>query len=507
MFRSAVTQTQFVGDLANTVFGRVSGNEFRGDVSFVSTLRALVFPRMPEEDKIYFQYSEANYPKRTVETANWEAVMRAITNVDRGRSPGNGNIMLYNCCSYATEDNDAMLDVIEQNIHKYFTGFTKIEKVSEFFKKTFRALCYINPESKTVMLFCGGLDLKKMHFLQLAIPVMLPWYFDPNSGVTEQEMEVLQSFRDKSAQRYIDAIAALAQKYDFRAMKIKSDLGGFETRFLTRELETVNHSIERKMRDIESYEREINKMMRECYDLNIRLLGLHDKIAEGGESSDIVDYFLCNKNLYLVSVNDSELSFVCKGYLEYYDEEVVRKYLDKSTSILYRPDNRDMSDRISPADIKLLMTAIFIDQTLRMKFCAAYRFDLRGSVRAESGYGYGSDFNDCTPNTHIDRFSCLGNHARAINDQLKNNNYIGAIEQCISSCKSLNFADSAVISEFMRRIYGTGSHVNMRCIELPDGTVVNQLDAIKWLKEQNEQKKKEQEAAKAAEAEKEEAHE
>ena len=39
-----------------------------------------------------------------------------------------------------------------------------------------------------------------------------------------------------------------------------------------------------------------------------------------------------------------------------------------------------------------------------------------------------------------------------------------------------------------------------------DGAVVNPTDAIKWLKEQDEQKKK-QEAAKAAEAAKEEAHE
>ena len=80
-------------------------------------------------------------------------------------------------------------------------------------------------------------------------------------------------------------------------------------------------------------------------------------------------------------------------------------------------------------------------------------------------------------------------------------------EQCISSCKSLNFADSPVITEFMCRIYGiSASRVNMKCIELPDGVVVNPADAIKWLKEQDEQKKK-QEAAKAAEAAKEEAHE
>ena len=58
------------------------------------------------------------------------------------------------------------------------------------------------------------------------------------------------------------------------------------------------------------------------------------------------------------------------------------------------------------------------------------------------------------------------------------------------SCKSLNFNDSPVMQEFMRRMYGISDYqdsINTRCIELPDGTVVTPVDAINWLKAQEVQ--------------------
>ena len=81
----------------------------------------------------------------------------------------------------------------------------------------------------------------------------------------------------------------------------------------------------------------------------------------------------------------------------------------------------------------------------------------------------------------------MGNYKQTINTLLQNHNYIAAIEQCAASCRSLNFGDSTVMSEFMKRIYGMSdrqSRVNMRCIELPNGSVVYPKEAIEWLKAQ-----------------------
>ena len=135
------------------------------------------------------------------------------------------------------------------------------------------------------------------------------------------------------------------------------------------------------------------------------------------------------------------------------------------------------------------MKAIFLDQTLKMRFCSSYTFNLRGNVRANQGHDYSAiEFRDCTPNTHIDRYHCMGNYERVINEMLMEHNYIGAIEQCMASTVSLNFSDGCVMEEFMRRMYGISDYsVNIRCIELPDGKVVEPKEAIEYLKSQNTQ--------------------
>lgn len=96
------------------------------------------------------------------------------------------------------------------------------------------------------------------------------------------------------------------------------------------------------------------------------------------------------------------------------------------------------------------------------------------------------------PNTHIDRYHCMGNYSRTINELLRKRNYIGALEQCIASCKSLNFGDSAVMGEFMRTMWS--NNTVSRCIELPDGRVVKPNEAIRWLDEQEAMNEQTEEA-------------
>lgn len=494
MFRNAIVDSPFLGSAPDFVFDRIGGSDFRGDYSMTSTLRALVFSRMSQTDTIRFVYRETSLTKGEVDRNHQNIVLRHVTNVSKGCSFAANSIYLLNTCNYDNEGNTAVMDVAE----KYFIGFsggkfTRVEKLTEYYKKVFRILCFINTETKTTVIFTDNIDLRKFHFLQLAIPVMLPWYFPPETGVSEQEKAVLESFKERTPDNYLAAIAAIAEKYDFRSLMIKNQLGDFENRFLEQEAQSVQNSIDRYMSCVRDHEEEIDNLMCQCYDSNIKLMGIRAKIAEGDGTSEIVGYFIHNKNLSLVSVDRSRLTFNCKGYLTYFDEEGAKRYINNKNSMLYRA-----SDRFSNEDIAMFSKALFLDQKIRMKFCASYTFDLTGSVRANSHAIYGTEFGDCTPNPHIDRYSCLGNHERAITGRLREHDYVGAIEQCISSCVSLNFADSTVIGEFVSRIFSNGRGVNIRCIELPDGKVVDPEGAIQWLKEQNEQKKAQEAAAETA---------
>lgn len=483
MFRTIIDETPFFGEYQNSVLSRISGESYNGDVSFISTLRALVYPRMPETETLSFSYRSTGLTKRDISRNSSSVIMSHVTGSDTGRfAPF--QIRVNNVCGNENGSNAAVMDMVEGNFINFTNGrFTRIDKFTEFFKKMFRALCYVDPESKVTVIFVDSLDYRRFHLLQIAIPVMLPWYFPVDKGLSKQELAIIESLREKDSDKYIAALYSAAERYDFRSMKIRAELNGFEKKYLNRALESSRSNIDRYMSAVHEYEQKISDIMQRYYDESIRIEGINVKLAQDDGSSEMMNYFLRNKNLSLVSMGNTTITFNCKGYLTYFDEEIVKKYLDTPNSVLYR-----RRGSLSGEDVAVLMRALFLDQKLRMRFCARYEFDLFGTVRACGRVFYGNEFNDCTPNPHIDAYECIGNHAAAINDRIRAHDYIGAIEQCLSSCMSLNFADSVVIDEFMCRICGTSSDgVNIRCVELPDGTIVEPKVAVRWLKEQSEE--------------------
>lgn len=484
MFKAIINQTPLVNPTADSFFhDKIYGDSFNNDVTFVSTLRALVAPRMQEEERLKVGFYRTSYEASQISTMSDTRAVKAIA--DAFDSTESGNIYIHSFASPNQSDNYAMLELYKRSFIKAYKDWGMLEKVTTFFRKQFYVICFINPELKSVAIFADNLDMRYMHYLQCAILAFLPWYFNPDEGVSELEMSLIESLREKTSSRYEEVLAKIAEQYDFRSARIRQMLEGFETKFEKVECDNVRHRISRALSDIDSLNRQIGEVLQRKNELEIRLLGLEAKIAQGSDDSEIMEYFLCNSKLCLDDVTDSHMTFIVKDYLTYFDEEMAKSMIDNSTSYVYRPNGRTCNNLIPAADIKRLMTAIFIDQKLRIKFCAAYTFDLNGSVQARQEYYFGDNGRNHMPNPHINRYSCLGNYQRTINDLLKDRNYIGAIEQCAASCKSLSFADSTVMQTFMETIYGMrGDGENTRYIELPDGSMVAPKDAIKWLKEQ-----------------------
>lgn len=489
MFRSVINATPLTSDAANSFFQNIRGDYFHGDVTFLSTLRALVAPRMAEGDRIALSFSETNYTVDHVRNNSTGRMIDAICGCANALSGRDGEIQIHSFVSQTQDDNYACLELIKSSFEQQYSGWHRLSKVTDFFRKTFYVLCFINPEKKSVYLFTDKMDIKKMHYLQCSIFAFLPWYFDPEAGVSEIEMELINSLREKKPDKYEDCIARIASQYDFRTQKIRNLLAGFETRYEKLECERVKRDIRNCLEQIDYLNDQIAENLRVKADKEIRLLGLETKIQQGESAdSEIMEYFLCNDKLVLEEVTDSDMIFSCMDYLTYFDEDIAKKMIDNPRSYVYRPSGRMCNNFIKAEDMKKLMNAIFIDQTLRIKMCSAYRFALNGNVRALGGHSYGYEFRECTPNTHIDRYNCMGSYETTINRLLKNNDYIGAIEQCVASCKSMNFADSIVMEEFMRRMYGISDYrVNIRCIELPNGKVVEPKEAIEWLQAQERQ--------------------
>jgi hypothetical protein len=285
----------------------------------------------------------------------------------------------------------------------------------------------------------------------------------------------------------MECIEKIAAQYDFRTARTRQLLTGFESRFERIECDKVRKQIQQTQTEIEKYNTEIGRLLNRKNDFIIRLFGLEFKVAQTGEDSEILEYFLRNNRLYLQEVTNTDMHFSVGDYLEYFNEEIAERSIANNTSYVYNDGNGRRYTSISSEHMKKLMRAIFLDKTLRVKMCAAYMFNLNGNVSPLRDHAFPSEFNTFMQNPHIDSLGCMGDYTKNINTLLSNNNYILALEECIASCKSLNFGDSAAMQRFMKAMYGGETRLNNRCIELPDGSVVKPVKAIEWLEQQEAQ--------------------
>ena len=484
MFKSIITATPFTSDVANDFFQNIYGDSFHRDISFLATLRALVAPRMKKSDYLHLKFRSSSYSTEQLKNTEIASAIQAVSALG---DDIHEELIIHNFINPSQDNNYAWMELMKASFCEVYKGWNPLEKVTDLFRPIFYVLCFVNPESNSTIIFTDNMDIRKMHALQAAIPGFVPWYFNPdNAGINGEEKELLDAlFKYKTSQHYEDCLARMAEKYDFKTAKIRQLLAGFETRYEMVERDKARAQIQDAISHIESYNRAISEYLRQKRDLEIKILGLETAIGQDGGDSEIMEYFLCNDRLVLESVNNTKMVFGVRDYITYFDEDMARKVINNEASYIYRSGGRVYNNIIPADDMKKLFTAIFLDETLRIRVCAAYEFRLDSNVRAISNYSYGSEYRDYTPNTHIDRYSCLGSYEIQINKLLANRDYIGAIEQCVASCKSLNFGDSTVMTEFMRRLYGISDYtVNVRCIELPDGRVVTPKEAIKYLKQE-----------------------
>jgi len=479
MFKEVISTTPFTTDIANQVFANITGSSFRGDTSFLATLRALAGSIVPKEESINLFFMSSNYTESVIKSCSPSGAIAGFTN---GLEAGNGNYVIHNLHG-GESDNHACMQIIEDNFISECSEFQRMEKVTDFFRKSFKVLCYINPNKKTVFIFIDRLDIRKLHYLQCSIIASLPWYFSLDEGIGENEMFLIQACREKTPDSYNAIIAKIASKYDFRSHHIRQSLKGYEAQYEKMRLGDIGNNIERMDREITDYNNAIGERLSQRREYCIQLLGLKAKIDQVGDDSEIMDYFLCNRKLHLESVSGTRISFCVSDYLSYFDKEIAERTINNKRSFVYINGGGSPYSVAEPEEITKLMRAVFIDEILRIKFCAAFYFDINRNIFCNTGHEFPAELSEFMPNPHINRYQCLGDNLQTINNMLREYNYIGAIEQCLASCKSLNWGDGTVMEYFMKDLL-TGAYTNNCCIELPDGSVVNPLRAIEWLEAQ-----------------------
>ena len=471
MFNDYVT-TELSSPTADMVFGmKIKSASYGRDNTFVSTLRALVYPRLGDDDFLNVSFDSSNYNRSVmVDTSIYRCIDAVYVN------PDPGSIRIHNFRSRYNDDNVAWIEAVRANLVSIHPQWELLEKVSDFYQKVFNVVCFIDAESKRTLIYVADLDLPKLHYLQCSIPAFLPWYFDPKDGLTELEMELIKSLREKTPARYLECISEFAKQYNFREMAIRDSLRGFEAKVYDAEIQTANSNLRSIRDDIDNYQSQIVDLLSRKSDFEIRLAGLLKKQSEVTDSSELMDYFLCNKSLEVLGVEGQYVSFMVNTYFDYFDEEFAKTCIENDRSAIYS------CSRFKKESIRLLMEAIFVKRSVRMRVCAAYKFQLGRNLYALSDDSCEYPDMSRLPNPHIYHYSCLGDYRPVMNEMVMNNDYIGAVEQCCASAKSLNFGDGIVMEKFSYDLQNREG----KFIELPDGTTVTVESAIKWLKEQEE---------------------
>lgn len=480
MFRKTISENAFCGKAGDLMFENINADSFLGDVSLKATLRALLCNKIPKEESVRAFIGSHRFSKQQLD----EAVNAGDNVIEMVYSEQDGAscvLQIVNFSSYNKDDNTAWIDFITENFESKFPDYKRLHKVTEFYKKSFPVVCFINNSSKRSVVFVTNLDVRRLHYLQTAILAFLPWYINPEEGITADGMALLKSFEQSSSDSYEECIEKLASQYDFRSYEIRASLKGFEIEIEKQEKESLARQIIQKRDYVKSKNREISNLLKEIYKSETRLLGLNQRIesVDTDGDSELTGYFLTNKNIELCDVNAPALDFAVRGYIEYYDEDIASRMIKNRSSLIY---DRCGGGSINKDDMELLMKAIFIDNIVKIKTCAAYRMYFPSEVEALSRYNFPSSFNDCLPNPHIDRYSCMGNYTTTINELLLEGNYVVAIEQAGASMRSLNFADTTVMEEFISVICNT----TKSCFETEDGKSFTREEILEYLKETKE---------------------
>lgn len=467
MFKDAVLRTGFVTPDANAVFKNITGAYVNADCTMLSAMRAILPSRMEEHEEINFRY--------------FDAVERLSMCDSLVGSIGNGQIWLTsvvgNQDGWKSKIKSCFDDVSED---EYAVGkWERAERAETFLEANkVNANIYMNYERKSVLIFMFPMRLPELHLIEAMMPSFLPWYFK-NKPINDEEKELLVALGAKTSAPFKRVMEKLILKYNFREQRIRNQLHGFEGATYRNALEDAAYQLQDLRERLEGYKDSIADILQRISENNAKQIGLTKCLEECEDNSQVMEYFLTNKNINIIEANtNGYLLFYATGYCESFDPNIAENIINNPRSIVYRYVN----ENFDKSKMKDLFTAIFIDEEIKLRFCAAYEFLNSGRrVRGRSGYTYPVECDTYMPNPHIDFYSCIGDYERYIVDYLIEGNYIGAIEQCVQSNKSLNLGEAnSTMARFCERVVDIANSATV--YELPNGEIVTAQEAVKYIR-------------------------
>lgn len=465
MFTKEISSITLANEIADRLFDNITASHYCMDKTFTATLRAVLHGRLLAGESLHLALVPLGYGAVTPDT-----IAASIRQHDVNHS-----YTIYIVYSQDKQLGDQMLNIVRSsfgNGKQYFDTYALQEDLRMFYIKMLNGLFYTNGFS--AIIFLETLDMRRFHALQMMIPKYLPRLFAENP-LTEIEAALLKSLGGRGHTEYERLIEQFAQRFDMRGEIIRTRLKGFETVFERERMQQVTQAIATYEREYQMYLTNLRDKLNMIQEQQIILAGLQCQIDGADNDSELMEYFLCNKQLSIIRVHGTELEFVVHGYADIYDEEAFETYAGNLNSYLYN----QLGNGVTREEMERLYRAVFGDGNYKLRLCAAYRADMRNAIKPVMDYIFPPESQTYLPNPHIQSYGCIGGYASRFVEYMQKRDYVGAIDQAAVSARNLNFYDSAVMSAFAKNL----SRTAIKCIEDMDGNLMTPREVIKKLTE------------------------
>ena len=471
MFLKEINAISLVNDVADRLFDNITASNYGCyDKSFTATLRAVLYERLPTSERLNLSLVPVCYDIDAISFTPNE-VAKGIADSIRQQDITH-SYTIYIVYPQDKHIGNQLLDIVRANFgegKRYFKDYAIQEDLRIFYIKKLNGLFYIN--CSNTLIFLDYLDISRFHALQMMIPKYLPQLFI-NNPLSSMESELLKSLGAKNPDGYTRLIETFAQQLDIRSEIIRTRLKGFETAYERERVQQVTECIETYQIEFQHLLSDFRDKLNAIQTQQIILAGLQCKIDD--DKSEIMDYFICNKNLSIIKVVGTVLEFVVHGYADIYDEDAFDTYAGNQNSFLY---NRIGS--VPRDSMERFYRAVFNSGVFKLRICAAYKADMRNSITPFKGYIFPPESQTYLPNPHIQHHGCVGGYLLRFVEYMQNHDYVGAIDQAAVSARNLNFHDSTVMSTFANTLV----HTPIKCIEDVKGNLMTPSEAIKKLEE------------------------
>jgi hypothetical protein len=471
VFNNAIHSTTLTSEAADNLFSNITAST-APDQSFLSTLRALLHKRLPQNETATLTCKRIHRSAQEISFATAADCMSWFMPTEL-RYPCLTEHGIYIVFASQPDAGAKMLEIIKANAgngKRYMSDYTRRDDLRVFFARKVNALFYTDASEQNTVIFVDKLELKQFHVLQMMIPKYLPQLFK-DSPLSSEEIKLLKSTGNKNSIEYEMLIEEFSKTLDIRAEIIRSKLAGFETGFERMRLDELKNEISVCQNEYDLYLSKMREAADKIQERKYTLAGLECAISKHSGDSELMEYFMCNKNLTITEVAGTKITFIAHGYADIYDEEAFEAYVSNHDGYFYE----ELSPRVTAEEMEKLYRAIFSEGKYKLRICAAYTADIRNGLKAFRDYIFPQESRTYFPNPHIQVSGCIGNYAGRFQEYLQKRDYVGAIDQATVSARNLNFYDSTVIKSFARDF----SRTTIKCVEAPDGTLLTPREAIK----------------------------